>query len=712
MLRIESVLQKIKVARNSNNLHTRPQWVAVSTLVILFVWFYFRFVHQMYFVMDDYIEIQAYLARPLSQIIISCFGGELAWSGYRPLACTARAVLATLFGIDHVVGYHVFGLLLHLINTLLVYRFAHKIFGSIRWGFIVSAIFLLLPSHNEALMFMDVNANLIALFFGLIAINAGLSIDASINRGRQVLSWLAYGLSVLAYEITIPLPFFLFLADWRFQKRWPWRKRIGFYSGFAIILVALLFLRYFAMSGSLTPQRSDYQISLNLPHLLQGYKMFLGQMVLLQTSATSDVPLFSNIRLWMSVADPIALLSMALMAILAIGVYLVTELDGDERSKSDTQSGQVIDRGWHTLFWMAWSGGWIFLLSLPFAALTGRNPENRYVYIPSLGYALLLTISFYLLWHLFSQRRVRHVIFVIPIALLVFYAYVDTSDLAEWTRAQSHVRAFMEQAPTVLPQVRPGAAVFQVGVPGRLGAAYLFTTQQSFRSAIQLLYDDPTLTVYFGDDQIKRHLAEHLNANTDTYLFVYDPINKKTQLADWIALCGDSGACRNIPLATGVDQIRVLNESQPQNLVTFEQDLHYLGYDIDQIYLTNEWSLAPLLVTHWQANRTPSVDWTSFVYLTNAEGEIVAQADHELTQAWPPPAPEQNGLFLTTSQWKPEQLVSDAVVLPHDTSITDVYSLSIRGGLWLPSSGDRATMIVSEESQIDQYGRLVISTAK
>lgn len=98
-----------------------PKLVCLGALILLFYWSYFQHVDELFFVMDDYIETQANLAAPLSKIIRDNFTGELAWSGYRPVSYSARAVLAHLFSMEYVAGYHIFGLGLHLCNSILLF---------------------------------------------------------------------------------------------------------------------------------------------------------------------------------------------------------------------------------------------------------------------------------------------------------------------------------------------------------------------------------------------------------------------------------------------------------------------------------------------------------------------------------------------------------------------------------------------------------------
>ena len=225
----------------------------VLALTVLFIWLYGRFIPKLYFVMDDYIETWRNIERPLPQVIRDYFQGKLSWSGYRPLAYSVRATLAHLFGMEHVAGYHVVGLGLHLANTILFFALLRYLLRSTRWAFIGAALFLLLPSHNEAVVYMDASANLIALFFGLITISIVMYSSKRLRWWLLSLAWLTYGLSVLAYEVMLPLPFFILLLEILDRRPIRRRDRLALYGGLVIVAGITLVMRYLAMHGTFVP---------------------------------------------------------------------------------------------------------------------------------------------------------------------------------------------------------------------------------------------------------------------------------------------------------------------------------------------------------------------------------------------------------------------------------------------------------------------------
>ena len=156
---------------------------SVFTIIVLFWWVYGRFAGQLYFVLDDTIETYAALSRSLGQAISDSFTGQINWSGYRPLSYAARAFMSHIFGLDKMIGYYLVSLGLHLVNTLMLLALAHALLRSLAWAFVAAMFFLLLPAHNEAVLYMSANANLIALFFCLISLLASLAPPRRPGRG-------------------------------------------------------------------------------------------------------------------------------------------------------------------------------------------------------------------------------------------------------------------------------------------------------------------------------------------------------------------------------------------------------------------------------------------------------------------------------------------------------------------------------------------------
>lgn len=659
-------------------------------LFLLFLWFYGCLAPQLYFVMDDYIETPVNLAKPLPAILTDIFAGRLDWSGYRPVTYALRALFSHWFRLDFVLGYYLFGLGLHWLNTWLVLRISKQLFAHTAWACLAAVLFLLLPSHNEAIFYMSANANLIGLCFALTTSALVLAMtQPQLQASRRLVygtaACLTYVLAVLAYEVLLPLPLLLWLMEWRLLDKVEQRKQRPLYWGLLCVAVSLLGIRYWAMDQRLTHPRSDYAISTDWFHIARGYVILWGQIILLHTSAWENYPLFQNLRAWLSPFDGRVTISVGL--ILVSGVSWVVWLQRQRQVKARTP-----------LYWFEWSIAWLYLFSLPFAALGGRNPENRYVYIPSVGFALGLTALFVLGYERVAHRTLaRKLILSLAILLLTFYAYVTTSDGVEWSQASRHTRAFMTQAQQQLAQAPTGSKLFQTGVPEHVGAAYVFSTDIAFQNAMQWLYADDTLAVRVGNLPLRDYLRSDAVNLTKTYLLAYDAATYTTRLPEWVEDCYTAIDCLFYPLAPFAQPVST-------GTVEFAEGVQLLGQKLTWIYRINHATSEPVLVTCWRLTKATTADYTFYVHFTDASGETtLGQADHQLRQTYPF-APTR----VTTPGWPLNSTVCDLTYLADAfVATTDAATVHIRGGVWVPATGAYLTPTTVQGYAVDQYGRII-----
>jgi hypothetical protein len=109
------------------------------------------------------------------------------------------------------------------------------------------------------------------------------------------------------------------------------------------------------------------------------------------------------------------------------------------------------------------------------------------------------------------------------------------------------------------------------------------------------------------------------------------------------------------------------------------------------------------LVTAWRLTRPADKNYTAFIHLVDPEGNLIAQADHQLW-AWDV---KSEG---PTTTWTPELTHLDIVPLPEAT-LTSENPLTIRLGLWLPDTGQHFPVETSTLA-VDEGGRLMVGTVK
>ena len=185
------------------------------------------------FVFDD----SAYLA---SDAVRSLALGELfgaSWMGlawYRPLTLLSLGLDFQLFG-EASWGYHLTNVLLHAVNSLLLYALARDLLGEGRAALWAALLYASHPLQTEVVAWVSARGDLLASLLFLSAFIA--------HRQRSVLAYLLYAGACLSKETALVLPVALFWADSRAGVA-AWCKR---HWGYGAVLLGVLALRYLAL---------------------------------------------------------------------------------------------------------------------------------------------------------------------------------------------------------------------------------------------------------------------------------------------------------------------------------------------------------------------------------------------------------------------------------------------------------------------------------
>ena len=206
------------------------------------------------FIYDDHafvannIEIRTFT--PLSKFLLSpeTFSQPANDHVYRPLASFSFAVNYALGGL-RTRGYHVMNLLFHTLNAFLVLLLLRRIGFSGGPSFAGALLFAIHPVHTEAVTWISGRGNVLFLFFFLLSYLLYTRINDAAGLRRTAIflgSLAAYGLSLLAKEMALPLPALLFGHDLYFHRDWNRERvlrRLPRYAAFALVAIAYILLR-------------------------------------------------------------------------------------------------------------------------------------------------------------------------------------------------------------------------------------------------------------------------------------------------------------------------------------------------------------------------------------------------------------------------------------------------------------------------------------
>jgi hypothetical protein len=192
------------------------------------------------FIADDYTALsifRAYRFRPFFQTIL--YGGN---DFFRPLNMALIMARGVLFG-DAPLPYVIANILLHLVNTTLVFLIARRIFKKALAAAAAGLLFLAAFSHYEGITWISSSVTLFVSFFVLASIYCHIRFR---ERGKSGWLILAIGGLIAAFltkETAVCLPFLLLAYDLIMVQRKDRGK--GFF--YPYVVYGVLFAAYIAV---------------------------------------------------------------------------------------------------------------------------------------------------------------------------------------------------------------------------------------------------------------------------------------------------------------------------------------------------------------------------------------------------------------------------------------------------------------------------------
>ncbi len=145
-------------------------------------------------------------------------------SNWHPVTWISHLLDGQLFGLNPI-GHHATSVLLHALNTALLFLLLKKMTGA-RWrSFIVAALFGVHPLRVESVAWISERKDVLSLFFWLLTTWAYVRYtdESKIQNSKYKvfygLSLFLFALGLMAKSMLVTLPFTLLLLEY-----WPWRR--------------------------------------------------------------------------------------------------------------------------------------------------------------------------------------------------------------------------------------------------------------------------------------------------------------------------------------------------------------------------------------------------------------------------------------------------------------------------------------------------------
>jgi len=380
---------------------------------------------------------------------------------YAPLHILSYA-LEYVFWPDNPQGYHLTNVLLHLLNSVLLFFFVHFLTGQKTVGLITALIFLLHPVQVESVAWLSERKNLLSTTFFLLSVLFYLRFSppfhAMQEKGSEETHRVAYMLSLLFFLMAlltkcsvVIMPLLLVIYHRYFRT-----GRFSLQPGFA--LAPFFILAFLSVLVTLKTQSASILglFENSLPAHLYMMLFVAGKYLRLlflpvNLSFQYDVPLLSGG--WNpSMAAPILLL--ILFACL---------------------SGIILKKDSPSTFWVLWFLICLLPVSQIVPIVTYMN--DRYLYLPLIGMAALAATG---VDKLYGTSRRKTTVLLVMLIVLCFLGVLTVQRIQVWVSPKNLWEDAQRKAPgNHLPHVKAGAYDFLAGHYDR--ALEAFRTSKEIR---------------------------------------------------------------------------------------------------------------------------------------------------------------------------------------------------------------------------------------
>ena len=160
-------------------------------------------------------------------------------------------------------GHHLTSLLLHALNTALVFLLLRSLTGAVWRSLLVAALFGFHPLHVESVAWISERKDVLSTFFGLLCLMAyallcresesksKVQSPKSKSKGFYFLALLFFALGLMSKAMLVTWPFVMLLLDW-----WPLRRiddlRFTIYDLKRLLIEKIPFFALAAAAGVVT----------------------------------------------------------------------------------------------------------------------------------------------------------------------------------------------------------------------------------------------------------------------------------------------------------------------------------------------------------------------------------------------------------------------------------------------------------------------------
>jgi len=275
-------------------------------------------------------------------------------------------------------GHHITNLILHIINTLLLFGILKAMTKAVWPSAFVAVLFALHPLHVESVAWAAERKDILSGLFWMLTISAYIRYSNKPNIGRYILVVILFALGLMSKPMLVTLPFVLLLLDY-----WPLERfsigsqnSVNTLSAGRLIAEKVPLLIMAAASCAVTfiaQQRGGavaiaeaLPLSLRISNALVSYIIYIGKMLYPSGLGVLYPLQLSGFPLWQPIVSGIILL-----AITAVMIYF-------------SRKNKSLIFGWL----------WYIVTLVPVIGLVqvgSQSMADRYTYLPSIGIFIIVS---------------------------------------------------------------------------------------------------------------------------------------------------------------------------------------------------------------------------------------------------------------------------------------------------------------------------------
>lgn len=401
-------------ARHRSEAQTKSATLPCVILFFLVVVVFVPALRNGFFSLDDglYVTANPHVTQGLTLQGISWAWRTSEASNWHPLTWISHMIDCQLFGLNPE-GHHATSLIIHALNTVLLFLFLKQATGAFWKSFIVAALFGMHPLRVESVVWVAERKDVLSAFFWLLTLLAYVRYTRAVNshKGNLKFYFLAlsmFALGLLCKPMLVTLPFALLLLDFWPLKRWnksSARKLLVEKIPFLLMALVSSIITYTVQrkGGAVIPTES-LPFQARFGNALVSYARYLGKTI----CPINLSPVYPHPGYW-----PLEAVAGAALLLLGITAVVLWQ----------RRTMPYLPMGW---FWFL--GTLVPVIGLVQVGLQAM--ADRYTYIPSIGLLVGLVWAF-AKWT--EQLKNRDVLRSVATAGAVFACIVITSrQIAYW----------------------------------------------------------------------------------------------------------------------------------------------------------------------------------------------------------------------------------------------------------------------------------------